>query len=168
MKHSWLVVSALFALIPSAWGKECQTPIAAFPAGDLVAVSDRIPLKNCGTKNAYYGIGEPVDYEKARKCAFLERQRDPDLLFGSNTVLMMLYANGYGVKKDLDLAIRIAGCDVPGSRAEHKRRIAHLNKLKQKSEAKPFDFCDDITGGMMQGLCSIHAAEVRESKLNSQ
>ena len=128
--------------------------ISDFPPKDLPSDADREDLIGEPSKKFYYGIGIPVDYVKARYAAFLEMEnlmedkteRDNDEIFGGANVLMMLYANGLGVQRNLDLSIRLASCNVPGSLEEIQNRVDHLKRLKWIPFTKSFDFCDDVSG----------------------
>jgi uncharacterized protein YecT (DUF1311 family) len=126
----------------------CVDAAAAYPAADQPPASQPA----CEAMDAYYGIGTPVDYARARACAY--RGSDAD-------VLAMLYANGQGVKRDFGVA-RKAVCDAGGAPAEISGRLDHLARMEQAvrdgTAPESFDFCDDITSGMMQGYCTKIAA----------
>ena len=78
--------------------------------------------KSCISVSSYYGLGIPVDYTEARRCAVLERagvpthavtaitpQDAPDRIgIEGPTMLAMLYGNGDGVPRNKDLALRFA------------------------------------------------------------
>lgn len=85
--------------------------------------------------------------------------------------LMMLYANGFGVKKNINSAI-LHTCFVGGAPAEIKARLAHLNALKnpkkQTSKVKIFDICDDITSGMMMGTCAYYDEKQKDIKRTAE
>ncbi|QZN99358.1 lysozyme inhibitor LprI family protein [Chenggangzhangella methanolivorans] len=72
----------------------------------------------------------------------------------------MIYANGDGAPRNDDLAIAYA-CAAGGAPAEISGRVEHLLERKRQGAAVPdrFDFCDDITSGMMMGFCSSRAAK---------
>jgi uncharacterized protein YecT (DUF1311 family) len=70
-----------------------------------------------------------------------------------NAVLAMLYANGLGVPRDLDLATQYA-CRAGGAYAEVSGRVEHLQALKTAPAATPYDQCDDATSGFMMGVCA--------------
>lgn len=136
-----------------------------FPRSD---VPDRIDtshtmqekLKEQGSYKFYYGIGVPVDYVKARYLAFCEMalNRGEDDPFAGASILMMLYANGFGVKKDLNISIRLAGANVGFAEAEIEGRVEHLKKLRSGEMTGVFDLCDDITSGYMSGFCEgVHS-----------
>src|SRR5258708_1331388 len=72
-------------------------------------------LKNCDSEALYYGYDRPADPSAALQCAYYERaHQDPSVVaaFAGPGVLTMLYANGKGVRRNYDLAIRFA-CEIP-------------------------------------------------------
>jgi len=78
--------------------------------------------------------------------------------FAGASILMMIYANGFGVRRDLDLSIRLACANVGFAEAEIEGRVEHLKKLRSGEESGVFDLCDDITSGYMSGFCEgVHA-----------
>jgi uncharacterized protein YecT (DUF1311 family) len=91
----------------------------------------------------------PAEWEQVRACA---------IATGDNAVLMMLYANGYGVAQDSGRAIHHACMLDFVAKAEMEARVEHLAKGSQAG--KPFDQCDDITSGAMGAVCS----ELRETQ----
>ena len=107
--------------------------------------TDKETLKNCDSDDLYFGFENPPDYIKARKCALLNNHYD---------VLTMIYANGKGVRPDLNLALHYA-CIMDAAPAEMEDRINHLYKIKKINQSKKsFNICDDITSGSMMGLCA--------------
>jgi uncharacterized protein YecT (DUF1311 family) len=78
---------------------------------------------------------------------------------GDDAVLMMLYANGYGVPRDADRAIYHA-CRLDTAKAEMEGRVAYLASNAAAHDAQPFDLCDHITSGRMGGVC----AGIREGR----
>jgi len=162
-----MLLETLFALTAHAnvydASPECKAVqhISA-PNSDLPTKKEIAELKKCDSEKPYYGIGQKVDYKKARHCAFaqLENEED-DVFWGGRTILYMIYANGYGVKQNRKLALKYA-CGLESAPAEISGRIEHLKK-----EGK-IDFCDDITSGYAQGFCQSRdndiAKAVREEK----
>jgi uncharacterized protein YecT (DUF1311 family) len=140
------------------------------PAADKPDAKTAASLKGCDSEKLYYGIGMKADPVRARQCAFLEMQKEPDEgVFAGRTMLMTIYANGVGAKRDLDVATHLA-CGLEGAPAEVDGRVTHLHELKAKNWAgNDFDFCDDITSGLAMGYCADHAANVaapvREAKI---
>ena len=167
-------------LLPLAvLAQDCKkVTISDFPKTDLPAVFDtsqakRAELKEHGSYTYYYGIGVSVDYTRARQLAFLEMflHKGDDAPFEGGSVLMMLYANGFGVKRDLDISIRLACANVGFSDAEIEGRVEHLKKIQSGDSTGVFDLCDDITSGYMSGYCeSVHselAGQGRQLRIDS-
>jgi uncharacterized protein YecT (DUF1311 family) len=128
------------------------------PRSDLPTPAQAASLKGCDAENLYYGETAPADPVKARLCAFAQAggdgESESDELFSGRTVLMMLYANGMGVRRNLDLAIHYA-CNIEGAPMEYDGRVTHLDALRSKGpEKEPFDFCNDITSGLAEGYCA--------------
>jgi uncharacterized protein YecT (DUF1311 family) len=134
------------------------------PATDAPTLAQGRALAGCDSEALYYGENGPADFAKARLCAFQEdaegkgTSRTEDV-FAGQTILMQLYANGLGVKRDLDLATAYA-CAIDGAPAETESRVAHLQALKVKPAATRFDYCDDITSGLAGGFCAARDAEI--------
>ena len=128
------------------------------PAADRPTPAQSRALKDCSSEALYYGQGMKPDYAKARLCAFVEDDAAKGEVFGGSTILMQLYANGLGVKRDLDLATAYA-CSIEGAPAERSGRVDHLAALKAHPSAKRFDYCDDITSGLAGGFCAARDAE---------
>ncbi|HBF50080.1 MAG TPA: DUF1311 domain-containing protein [Massilia sp.] len=156
---SCLLLAALAAGSVHAAGPSPEAECAAlgklaYPAVDRPSAAQQAALASCDAPALYYGIRQPRDFVKARHCAFTP-DKDDDVFSKKAGVLMMLYANGQGVQRNLQLAKK-AACSAGGAPAELSGRLAHLAELAPgKSEAgKPIDFCDDITSGMMMGYCS--------------
>ena len=130
------------------------TQNATAPKLDEASEPEKQLLSQCDASALYYGFGNAPDYIQARKCAFIKQNYD---------VLAMIYANGKGVKPDLDLAIHYA-CLMQAAPAEMEGRVSHLAQIKAGTEKSPFDICDDITSGYMMGVC----ASIDESQAQPQ
>src|SRR5260370_35756380 len=108
-------------------------------------------LAKCSSMNLYYGLGAPADPVRARLCAYTElgeKRANDDYFLGADT-LMMVYANGRGVARNLDLALRFAceGNTMPDSGS----RVQHLVELKPKNSKEPdFDVCEDLPRSVME------------------
>lgn len=87
----------------------------------LNLTEDTPKLKLCSSAASYYGLGAPVDYAEARRCAALERLEAVDpwagvgkpnpldvLEISGPEMLTMIYANGNGVARNTALAMRFA------------------------------------------------------------
>jgi hypothetical protein len=109
----------------------------------------------CDSETLYYGFESPAQPAKARECAYGELgRRDPSQPFSGEAILTMVYANGRGAARNLDLALKFA-CEMDAAPAEMESRIAHLEKLKTgDASGSGFDICDDITSGYMGGFCT--------------
>lgn len=99
-----------------------------------------------------------AEWKAVRECA---------LAHGDKPVLMMLYANGFGVERDIDVAMHYA-CSLDfAAKAEMEGRIAHLAAMRPGSPV--FDQCDDITSGRMGTICAgireRQAGRVRDARL---
>ncbi|HEX8239144.1 MAG TPA: lysozyme inhibitor LprI family protein [Allosphingosinicella sp.] len=128
------------------------------PAPDRPDPAAAASLKGCDSEALYYGIGMPSDPVRARQCAFLEAERDDGGVFSGRTMLMTIYANGRGARRDLDVAIHLA-CGIEGAPMESHGRVSHLAELKAKGwKGQDFHFCDDITSGLAMGYCESHEA----------
>ena len=68
-------------------------------------------------------------------------------------VLTMLYANGYGVQRNEELAIRFACEDQWTAPAENALRIGHLEAMRDGTDKGKFDLCNDATSGLSMGAC---------------
>ena len=126
------------------------------PVADRPSAQDVAHLKGCDSEALYYGENGPPDYVKARHCAIIEAQAGIDDVFAGNAILMMLYANGRGVPRNIPLATALA-CDmVSAAPAESNGRVIHLQSLAAKPEI--IDVCEDGTSGYIQGMCAQHDA----------
>jgi hypothetical protein len=132
-----------------------EPPGADQPAGQAAA-----SLRGCDAEALYYGIGVRRDPARARACAFTQSPGHPSLEpFSGRAMLMTIYANGAGARRDLDVAIHLA-CGIAGlAPAEYDARVTHLARLRGAARRGPdFHYCDDIRGGLAEGLCSAHRA----------
>jgi hypothetical protein len=152
---------------------ECSSFEAlTIPQADLPNASERRGFARCNSVDLYYGIGRPVDDAGARKCALVERDTNGSKPLSGPQVLTMIYANGRGVPRNLDLAIKFA-CEAGGAPSEVTGRRLHLEQMRRAPDVtrSAFDFCDDVTSGYMMGFCSgvseRIAAAKRTTRLNS-
>lgn len=117
--------------------------------------------EDCDTRALYYGDdghGRGSDNAAARQCAYRMRAAGNDDAFDGSGVLMMLYANGRGVARNIPLAKRFA-CEYEGAPAEVSIRLEHLDAIANGKDKEPLDICDDITSGMMGGVCARRDAD---------
>lgn len=130
------------------------------PAADRPDLRAATSLRGCDAEALYYGIGARRDPARARLCAFTQAPGHPALEpFAGRAMLMTIYANGAGARRDLDVAIHLA-CGIKGLvPAEYDARVTHLARLRGAPPRGPaFHYCDDIRGALAEGLCSAHRA----------
>lgn len=163
-----VLLICLFCSFLAAKTSTCKpVTIDDFPAKDKPANNqDMSSLGNHDSSDYYYGIGVPVDYQKARYAALKEMQSgsEKDMYFVGSSILIMLYANGYDVKQDIDLAIRLASCNLDQdvmAYGDSKYRIEHLNNIKSGNDKKPFDICDDCASNDCSYHCSGLESDIR-------
>jgi len=139
------------------------------PAADEPSPAQLASLRDCSSEALYYGIGMPADPERARLCAFAEiAQNRADAPFSGNTMLMTIYANGVGARRDLDVATHLA-CGLDGAPAEMEGRISHLADLKARDwRGSDFSYCDDITSGLAMGYCAGHDASIADARREAE
>lgn len=156
-----LAAGSVHAAGPNAPEAECAAlGKLAYPAVDRPSAAQQAALASCDAPALYYGIRQPRDFVKARHCAFTP-DKDDDVFSKKAGVLMMLYANGQGVARNLQLAKK-AACAAGGAPAELSGRLTHLNDMAPGKSAagQTIDFCEDVTSGMMMGYCaSLGAAQ---------
>ncbi|HET9639330.1 MAG TPA: lysozyme inhibitor LprI family protein [Allosphingosinicella sp.] len=138
------------------------------PASDRPDPAQAAALKGCDSEALYYGIGRPADPVRARQCAFLEAEREDAGVFSGRTMLMTIYANGRGAKRDLEVATHLA-CGLDGAPMESHGRVSHLAEAKAKGwSGQDFHFCDDITSGLAMGYCASHFAGIAGARRESE
>lgn len=134
----------------SDWYKECmRVKGISPPKTDIPSAQISSSLSGCIPTDLYYEAKRMLATNSAnwinvKNCAFAQND---------DAVLMMLYANGFGVPKNVNLAIKFA-CKIGGAPAEVEGRIPHLASMSNDTEHRIFDLCDDITSGYMQGFCT--------------
>ncbi len=138
------------------------------PESDAPDAVQAARLADCSSEALYYGIGRAVDAVASRQCAFVEKKvADPqvdDFGFTGDRSLMTIYANGVGAARNLDVATALA-CRDGFAQAETDGRVLHLAKLKAEHwTGTDFSLCDDITSGMMMGICADHDQLIARSK----
>ncbi|HEY3494133.1 MAG TPA: hypothetical protein VGK73_05580 [Polyangiaceae bacterium] len=123
------------------------------PADAGPTPSEIAALRGCDSEASYYGIGVPVDFQRARQCAFLERDPKDSPVLGGPAILMMVYANGQGVPADFNLALRFA-CELGGADFELGGRVLTLMSARSRNKLDtPLDVCAHVTSGFATGYC---------------
>lgn len=142
------------------WYQQCMR-VATLHAPDKAAPG---ATPKCDAGALYYtkrnqAKTSPSEWNKVRACAIAN---------DDNAVLMMLYANGFGVERDTGMAIHYACSLEHVAKAEMESRIEHL--AAAPGAGAPFDQCDDITSGYMGGVCAAirerQDERVRAARLN--
>ncbi len=144
----------------------CRTFIHATPPeGDRPDKKGLETLQECDAESLYYGIDQPADPVAARACAFA-REDGP---FTGAVMLMTIYANGVGAKRNLDVAIALACTTLDDSAAAIDGRVKHLYRLRQQNwQGNDFSWCDDVTSGVAQGQCAMHDERVGQEQRDTQ
>jgi hypothetical protein len=156
-----ILIILIFPLALRSQGCE-KVKISDFPIKDQPTENDKLKLKDEEPYIYYYGIGVKIDYVKARHLALIDLEKNVrgKSVIDGYSILMMLYANGFGVDRNLDLSIRLACGNVGGAPAELEGRVQHLKNLKGGDSTEIFDVCDDITSGFMDGICHSIQSEI--------
>ena len=127
----------------------------------------------CAAYRSYRGIGRPVDYSKARTCAWQERlaqqtglpqnsESGTAWVVGGSLILADLYLNGAGVTRNIPLAMRFA-CESDKSMAE--LALSDLAKLEASSPAQPpLEICDFAATTFTQNFCAEYASEIKDDR----
>lgn len=137
------------------------------PASDRPDAATAATLEGCDSEALYYGIGRPADPVRARQCAFLEAEAEQSGTFSGRTMLMTIYANGRGARRDLDVALHLA-CGIDGAPMESHGRVTHLAELRAQGwTGSDFHYCDDITSGLAMGYCADHEAALAGARRDS-
>jgi hypothetical protein len=125
------------------------------PAADRPIPAEEKALAHCASIDLYYGLGQPADPVKARKCAYAEMIRDAKAPIGGKAMLMMIYANGNGATRNFDVAIKLA-CSLGGASGDDTGRVYQLDRLKKQNWAgNNFSVCDHSSGREMYEQCAI-------------
>lgn len=134
------------------------------PPRDRPTAGEVMTSIDCRSVNLYFGIGAPADPIAARKCAYremeaIERPENP-ILSGAG-LLSMVYANGRGVPRNIDVAVKLACSEGLGYCAQT------LSDLKTAPRpAADFTVCDCVgnTHGFCAGPAEQHEAQTRAAK----
>jgi uncharacterized protein YecT (DUF1311 family) len=139
------------------------------PGADRPTSREAAALKGCDPVALYYGVDTKPNPIKARHCAFLAM--DANEMGYEYHVLSMLYANGRGVSRNIDLALRFA-CGIDGAPAESTYRVNGLAEFRNKDpDSTTFEVCDYVTSSQSMGWCTDLAERrqnaARDLRLNS-
>lgn len=158
------------------WKQICsQVTAQPLPERSSARLESESWLSHCNAEELYYGFDRPADPVAALQCAYYERAHPQpergDPFYGPG-VLAMLYANGKGVPRDYDLAIRFACENSWAAEVEMELRVGHLEFLRDThATTSDFDLCDDGTSGLTEGACESvvqgFADAKRQKELNA-
>ena len=161
-------------LLPPAQSKQHEVvtqackAVEALPAPKAATVPPpmRKPGEECDPLALYYGMRGRPDYASAEQCALAEwhnthlqypEDSGEDTVFAIGTLTMM-YANGDGIPRDVDRAIRIACAEEAASvdNPELDELIAYLLKVKADPKAEVRLLCGRHLLRQGAGLRNAH------------
>ena len=139
------------------------------PAEDRPDEKLRAGLLGCRSEALYYGLRTAADPEQARLCAFVESETQvSEYPFQGRAMLMTIYANGVGARRDLGVAVHLA-CGLETGTGDLPRRVTRLSRLQAQGWAgSDFDFCDDAAtdGGIF--ACAEHWARQGQARRQAE
>ena len=130
---------------------------------------------SCASYRSYRGIGRPVNFAEARRCAWQERlAQQADLgqnlkepsawVVGGSLILADIYANGAGVPRNLPLAMRFA-CEF-----EQTTATGALPAIKKLNTLPPphtrFELCDYAWTTFTATFCTDYQSEIKDDQRN--
>jgi len=125
------------------------------PAADRPTAAEEKALASCASVDAYFGFDGPVDPAKARKCAYAEIDRAASAPLAGKAILMMVYANGKGVPRNFDVALKLA-CTIGDAPGDAAGRVHQLDRLKKSNwTGNNFSVCDHSSGPALYEQCAI-------------
>ena len=125
------------------------------PAQDQPTPDEKKALANCSSQDLYYGFGQPTDPVKARKCAYVEMEQGKDPLdIAAQSILMMVYANGQGADRNMDVAIKLA-CEMPGAPGDVAGNIYELERFRKAPPNARYSVCDHSAAPHLYKSCAI-------------
>lgn len=145
------------------WYQACMAvKDVQMPAGDRPTAQQKKAAANCHAEEMYDDVKNSrdrtaADWRNVLACAAAE---------DDVSTLMMLYANGLGVPRNLPLAVKYA-CRTGGAPAEAEGRVDFLAAQGKDSKLSNFDLCDHVTSGLMQGFCTARW-ERQQAKLRDR
>lgn len=147
----------------AVWEKQCaRVRNTEPPKSDLPSAQLAASFAGCDAATLYYETkgrqSSDLDWKKVRDCAFTEYD---------SSVLMMLYANGLSVQKNVGLATKYA-CELDGAPYEMAVRISHLSSMSNDRDEPLFDLCDHVTSGFLGGVCAYYSAHQKTIERNER
>ena len=124
------------------------------PTADHPTAAEEKALAGCSSVDAYFGLGEKEDPVKARKCSFAEMDRGEKAALSGKALLSMVYANGKGVPRNYDVALKIS-CSINDTPGDAAGRIYELVRLKKAATPAVYSICDHSSGRELYEQCAI-------------
>lgn len=146
------------------WYRACMAVKKAQPPrGDLPSPEQQQSVAGCVAEELYYDTKHnphrtEADWRRVRICALTK---------DDSSVLMMLYANGLGGRRNPRLALKYA-CATGGAPAEVWGRVGYLSELSENDSVTDFDICDHATSGLMAGYCAAIQERQRSRERNEK
>lgn len=176
-----IVFTGICVLGIPAFGQTQSTDLpvscAAYASVPLPAGAERVPVPKappaCASYRSYMGIGRPVNYSKARACAWRERlaqkanlgqnEKEPDSwVVGGSLILADIYFNGAGVKRNVPLAMRFA-CEFEEGTA--MLALPDVKKLLGSSHPqRRFEFCDYAATTFTMNFCGDYESQIEDDR----
>ena len=146
-------------------GWSCDNEAAPeIPVKDQPSASERQLLKGCSSEALYFGIKVPRDPVKARKCAIIEAEDGKIRAYEGYGMLTMIYGNGVGVPRDVDLGLRLLCASEPPSYPTTWLPVGRTAAKRSGRRAEYYDFCDGTASSADAYLCELHEAKIRRPK----
>lgn len=136
------------------------------PQTDMPTPAQHQTLIGCDAEALYYGIGREADPLQARRCAFVQQSQELDRQpfgFSGSHMLMVIYANGIGARRNIPYAIHLA-CTSSWTGGERDGRVAHLLGRQEHWYKNQFAFCDDASSGLTGGYCAAHIDRLKQQE----
>lgn len=124
------------------------------PAADRPTQAEEKELSKCASVDSYFGFGQQADAVKARKCAYAELDRGDKAAIGGNAILAMIYANGLGVPRNYNVALKFA-CAIKDTPGDSAGRIYQLERMRKSNLGGRFSICDHSSGRNLYEQCAI-------------
>jgi uncharacterized protein YecT (DUF1311 family) len=163
-----LLLSTFVALPASAQDDDraaCDQFAQWKPGPEAVASpadANRFKSETLGCTDYLYGInGQPNDFDLARRC-FLTRG-------DFNQFLAMIFANGWGVRRDYDAATYFLCHAEEGiAPAEVIGMLEHLAGMRTAKTPEDLDYCAEITSGFGMSVCQQLDSDRAAPALNAR
>ena len=131
----------------------------------------------CASYRSYRGIGLSIDYEKARACAWQERNAQQAELaqnekvpvawvVGGSLIFADIYVNGAGVNRNIPLAMRLACESEEPMAALAAPDIGKLTTGPARAN-KHFEFCHYAATTLTMNFCTSYENEIRDDQRNT-